>query len=418
MNADGIPLLIVEDNPVYAEILQRLLPALGTELRFSSKWVDTAEKALEEVQGNHYELVLLDYKLPGADGLTVLSHIRSLPKGQQPAVIMLTGMGNEAVAVEAMKSGAMDYLAKDYLDVPSLIRAITTALERKRLEEQVARYTAELREKNAQMETDLNMARELQQALLPHQYPVFPRTSAPKESCLRFCHCYHPTTAVGGDFFDVLPLSDSEAGVFICDVMGHGVRAALVTAIVRALVEELTPMAGDPGQFLTQINRDLLRILKQTRMPLFASAFYLVADVNHGEVRYSNAGHPAPLYVRRSAGAVEPMRDAVSRPGPALGVFEDSVYSACQRMLAAGDLVVLFTDGLYEVAGANDEEYGQERLLEAVRKRMDLPPAQLFDELLAEVQRFSGGKEFVDDVCLVGMEATRVGPAITARGGA
>ena len=76
MNAAGIPLLIVEDNPVYAEILQRLLPTLGAELRFAIQWVDTAEKALEEIQNTRYELVLLDYRLPGADGLTVLARIQ------------------------------------------------------------------------------------------------------------------------------------------------------------------------------------------------------------------------------------------------------------------------------------------------------------------------------------------------------
>jgi sigma-B regulation protein RsbU (phosphoserine phosphatase) len=409
MNATGIPLLIVEDNPVYAEILQRLLPTLGAELRFSSKWVDSAEKALDEIKGNHYELVLLDYRLPGADGLTVLAHIRGLPKGQQPAVIMLTGMGNEAIAVEAMKSGAMDYLAKDYLDVPSLMRAITTALERKRLEEQVARYTAELRLKNEQMEAELNMAHELQQALLPHQYPNFPRTSAPKESILRFCHHYHPTAKVGGDFFDLLALSDSEAGVFICDVMGHGVRAALVTAIIRALVEELTPQALDPGQFLTHINRELLAILKQTRMPLFASAFYLVADAGHGQLRYANAGHPAPLLLRRGTGSVEPLRNAACKPGPALAVFDDSIYATGETRLAANDFVMLFTDGLYEVLNPRDEEYGQERLLEAVRRRLQLPSSQLLDELTTDIHRFAGNREFLDDVCIVGVEATRVG---------
>lgn len=409
MNADGIPLLIVEDNPVYAEILQRLLPSLGAELRFSSKWVDTAEKALDEIKNGRYDLVLLDYKLPGADGLSVLAHIRGLPKGRQPAVIMLTGMGNEAVAVEAMKSGAMDYLAKDYLDVPSLMRAITTALERKRLEEQVARYTAELREKNAQMEADLNMAHELQQALLPHKYPSFPHAAVPKESALRFCHRYQPTEKVGGDFFDVLPLSDREAGVFICDVMGHGVRAALVTAIIRALVEELTPLASDPGQFLTHINHELLTILQQTRAPLFASAFYLVADVGRGQLRYATAGHPAPLLLRRGAGAVEPLRNDACKPGPALAVFEDTVYATGETRLATRDFVMLFTDGLYEVLNTDDEEYGQERLLQAVRQRIELPPTQLFDELMEDVQRFAGDREFVDDVCIIGVEAARVG---------
>src|SRR5258707_3215358 len=269
MSAAPVTLLVVEDSPVYAEILQRLLPTLGEDLQFAAKWVDTAEKAIEEISRENYTLVLLDYKLPGADGLTVLTHIRSLPPARQPAVIMLTGMGNEAVAVEAMKSGAKDYLPKDSLDVPSLVRAITSALERKRLEEQVARYTEELREKNAQVEADLNMAREIQLAFLPYRYPTFPRNAVAKESALRFQHRYLPTGAVGGDFFDVLPISDTQAGVFICDVMGHGVRAALVTAMVRGLAEELiSAAAAEADKFLTEIHGRLLGILSQARTPM------------------------------------------------------------------------------------------------------------------------------------------------------
>ena len=411
MNAAPVPLLVVEDSPVYAEILQRLLPTLGADLQFASKWVDTAEKAMAEISLANYTLVLLDYKLPGADGMTVLAHIRSLPPARQPAVIMLTGMGSEAIAVEAMKRGAKDYLPKDSLDVPSLLRAITSALERKRLEEQIARYTNELREKNAQMEADLNMAREIQQAFLPQRYPTFPRDAIEPESALHFHHRYHPTGAVGGDFFDVLPISDTEAGVLICDVMGHGVRAALVTAMVRALADDLLPVAAEPAKFLTEINLRLLAILTQTRSPMFASAFYLVIDLARGELRYSSAGHPSPLLVRRSAGVVEPLRFPNSRPGPALGVFEESEYPLSRSALARHDLIVLYTDGLYEVEGAAGEEYGPDRLLAAVRQRVDLPVEQLFDELLADIRQYAGKQGFVDDVCIVGAEVVRVASA-------
>jgi sigma-B regulation protein RsbU (phosphoserine phosphatase) len=279
------------------------------------------------------------------------------------------------------------------------------------LEEQIARYTSELREKNAQMEGDLTMAREIQQAFLPQRYPTFPRDAIAPESALHFHHRYHPTGAVGGDFFDVIPISDTEAGVLICDVMGHGVRAALATAMVRALADDLLPVAAEPATFLTEINLRLIAILTQTRSPMFASAFYLVIDLARGELRYSSAGHPSPLLVRRSAGVVEPLRFPNSRPGPALGVFEESEYPLCRSALARHDLIVLYTDGLYEVEGTAGEEYGPDRLLAAVRQRVDLPVEQLFDELLADIRQYAGKQGFVDDVCIVGAEVVRVGSA-------
>ena len=175
---------------------------------------------------------------------------------------------------------------------------------RKEAEEKLAAYADELRAKNAEIEDDLQMAREVQQAFLPQQFPLFPSTARPEENALRFVSRYLPTTTLGGDFFHVVPISDTRAGVFICDVMGHGVRAALVTAIQRTLVEELHVLADRPGAFLTQMNASLLSILRRTNSPLFASAFYLVADLIEGTLCYANAGHPRPLHLRRAEGTV------------------------------------------------------------------------------------------------------------------
>jgi sigma-B regulation protein RsbU (phosphoserine phosphatase) len=143
---------------------------------------------------------------------------------------------------------------------------------------------------------------------------------------------------------------------------------------------------------------------------MFASAFYLVADVASGQVCFANAGHPSPLHVRRSELVVESLY-ANNQAGSALGLFEDSVYPTVRRKVAADDLVVLYTDGLYEVYDVNGQQYGEERLLAALRKRIHLPCTELFDEVLKEMQQFSHTNTFADDVCLVGMEIARVGIA-------
>jgi sigma-B regulation protein RsbU (phosphoserine phosphatase) len=279
---------------------------------------------------------------------------------------------------------------------------------RKNAEAKLARYTEELREKNSELEDDLNMAREVQQAFLPQQFPSFPRKVPTEESAIRFYSKYLPTTALGGDFFHVLPISDCAAGVFICDVMGHGVRAALVTAIQRALVEELTAIADDPGEFLTQMNRALLSILRRTRSPMFASAFYLHIDASSGIMHYANAGHPRPLHLRRGANSVEILSGGVPRPGAALGVFDDSRYQTHRAEVAPHDLVLLFTDGLYEVESPDGEYYDQSLLLHAIERRVQQQAEELFEQTLEEVRHFSGSGKFLDDVCLVGVELERI----------
>ena len=254
------------------------------------------------------------------------------------------------------------------------------------------------------MEDDLKMAREIQLTMLPQQYPAFPRSASPAESAFQFTHRYLPAGTVGGDFFAVSALSENEAGVFICDVAGHGVRSALVTAMIRALAEELKPLATNPGQFLSKLNSDLHAILKHTGTPMLTTAFYLVADSQSGTMRYANAGHPKPLLIRRSASRVEPLAKAAGKSQPVLGLFEAVTYETSEVKLDPKDLVMLFTDGLYEVQDRNNELYSQEMLVAGVQRRTQLPAPQLFDELLAEIRRFSGDNGFADDVCLVAVD--------------
>jgi sigma-B regulation protein RsbU (phosphoserine phosphatase) len=283
--------------------------------------------------------------------------------------------------------------------------------ERKHAEEQIRRTTAELsrsreelRAKNQLMEDNLRMAREIQTAMLPQTYPVFPQNVAPEQSAFQFTHRYHPADAVSGDFFSVTALSDAEVGVFICDVAGHGVRAALVTAMIRALAEELKPLARDPGKFLQKLNFDLCAILKNTGSPMLTTAFYFVADWQTGIVRFANAGHPKPLLVRHALKRVEPLANECGRGQPALGLFDDPPYQTTETNLAPGDFLMLFTDGLYEVQGANEELYSQQRLMVDVQNLLGQPGGKLFDNLLATIRTFSNDHEFEDDVCLVGME--------------
>ena len=283
--------------------------------------------------------------------------------------------------------------------------------ERKYAEEQIRRTTAELsrsreelRAKNQLMEDNLRTAREIQTAMLPQQYPVFPPGVAAEQSVFQFTHCYQPAESVSGDFFSVTQISDTEAGVFICDVAGHGVRAALVTAMIRALTEELKPLAREPGYFLRKLNSDLTTILKSTGSPTLTTAFYFVANCQTGVIRYANAGHPKPLVLRRSLNRVEPLANDCGHGQPALGLFEEPPYETSEGLLAPGDFVMLFTDGLYEVQGANEELYSQQRLMVDVQNHLGEPAGEMFNHLLETIRAFATDREFEDDVCLVGME--------------
>src|SRR5262249_54372746 len=172
-----------------------------------------------------------------------------------------------------------------------------------------------------QMETDLRMATELQQALMPRAYPSFPADAGEGATSLRFYHRYVPASMMGGDFFHIARLSDDTAGICICDVMGHGVRAALITAMLRALIETHAAEATDPGEFLKQLNTEFTEILKQTGTVVFATMLYCIINVRRLDACLARAGHPAPLHARRATREAWAVEAGKGSAGPALGLI-------------------------------------------------------------------------------------------------
>jgi len=265
----------------------------------------------------------------------------------------------------------------------------------------------EIRQKNEQMETDLRMATELQQALMPSTYPSIPADVGAGVTNLRFCHRYLPATLMGGDFFHIARLNDDTAAVCICDVMGHGVRAALITAMMRAMIESHSADARDPGRLLTQLNSEFTGILKQTGTLVFVTVLYCVISVTTGKVRFSRAGHPPPLRARRRSGEVQSLIIGGDSAGPAIGIIPNAPFKTTEASLETGDFLLFFTDGIIEVEANNGSQFGIEGLQESVRSNLDQPTESLLDAVVGDVYRFGDSTVLTDDACLVAAELAR-----------
>lgn len=331
-------------------------------------------------------------------------HVNPVLLSALAALAVSVLLGFVIARVAALVGGRLDRAEAERNEAQEELRALNEHLELR-----VIKRTQELREKNEQMEQELHMARELQLAMLPQKFPRVPPDCPKGESALKFFSFYFPTGGVSGDYFDVMPLSDHVVGIFICDVMGHGVRAALVTAMMRALVGEEAGRARDPGELLGRINRAMIGSLRQTGTTMFATAFYLVADVERGEVLYANAGHPQPLRLNRHTRQVHPMGNGNGHGGRALGLFDDATFITNREEISAGDFFMLFTDGLFEVENPAGDLFSHERLAEVVKKRSHEAPPDLLNRVLGDVRAFSEQPQFDDDVCLIGMEVKRAG---------
>ncbi len=284
---------------------------------------------------------------------------------------------------------------------------------------QLERKRIEVERKNLQMEQELTMAGKVQHAMLPQSYPAFPSQSP--DQALRFHHRYLPAGRVSGDFFHVRRISDRAAGIFICDVMGHGVRSAMITAMMRALVEELQSEASHPGELLERVNHNLHSILRQNDETMYASAIYLVLDVASLQAWWATAGHPAPLRLAAADGAVLPLPLPRENRGRVLGLAEQSAYHTCEVTLQRGDRLLLYTDGIYEIFNG-ENEFGIEGLTAALQQHFALPTPRLLDRIVETARAFGASTEFGDDVCLLAIETAekretaRRGKALATKG--
>ncbi len=268
---------------------------------------------------------------------------------------------------------------------------------------------AEIELKTSELQGDLKMARDFQEALMPHRYPPIPAQPRPGGLRLEFHHVYQPTSTVGGDFFDVIQLSENRAGIFIADVMGHGTRSALITAILRTLLQDFAHEAPGPAALLAVVNTHFHDVVRQSNEFLFVSAFYLVIDVEKQTATYASAGHPAPLLAEGCRKNVSPLIEDL-RDNPALGLFAEREYRQWSQSITAGDVFLLFTDGIYEAANAQGEEFGQDRMAAILATARTEPAAGITAALVTAVHDFLGPAPLTDDLCLVTVRVDAVPP--------
>ena len=286
----------------------------------------------------------------------------------------------------------LEDLARDFGGMAQRVLGYNEQLER------------EIAEKTAEISRDLQLAREFQEALMPQSFPKIPSEPWQASLSLGFRHLYKPASSVGGDFFDVVKLDDHRAGVFIADVMGHGARSALVTAILRALLQNLAADGSDPGRVLAKLNSHFYNTMRNSGETIFVSAFYLVLDTQSATVRFASAGHPAPFVARRSTGEVEELIQHL-HGNPALGILAETTYQQWTQPVKPGDVFILFTDGVHEAYNCDGEEFGLERVRKVIREQMgefepDIPAA-----IVAALLRFIAPAVPADDICIVALEA-------------
>ena len=233
------------------------------------------------------------------------------------------------------------------------------------------------------LEQELSIARDIQQALLPRGFRDFPHLAVSGVNV--------PCLSVGGDYFDVFPMSDDRTAFLIADVSGKGLGAALLTTMLQGALSGMT-MGADPARVFNHLNNFLC---EHSEVGKYATMFFGVLG-RAGDLEYINAGHPSPLLLRGGELA-EPFTEG-STP---VGLIAGTEYKTALVTLEAGDTLVLFSDGVTEAADPDDEMYGVPRLREALAGQHDAPLDHLQKAVFDSVEKFSRGASQADDITLL-----------------
>jgi sigma-B regulation protein RsbU (phosphoserine phosphatase) len=265
------------------------------------------------------------------------------------------------------------------------------ALENSRLTAQVGQEIAERERRRRELE----IAREVQERLFPQEYPPVPG--------LALAGACRPALAIGGDYYDFVPLPGGRLGIAIGDISGKGIPAALLMATLRAFLRGQTVRGrGD----LSGLIADLSGLVYESSAPnRYATFFYADYDPASRRLVYVNAGHNPPLLLRGTA-AGEAQVERLDAGGPVIGLLPECSYTQAEVELRAGDLLVAFTDGVSEAMTAAHEEWGEERLLPVLQQVRCEPPAVVIERVMAAADAFVAGAPQHDDMTLVVVRCT------------
>ncbi len=258
-----------------------------------------------------------------------------------------------------------------------------------------ARLVEKERERQ-RFEQEINIARDIQQALLPRDFREFPHLAVTGFNL--------PCLSVGGDYFDVFPLGDGRTAFLIADVSGKGLGAALLTTMLQGALSGMT-LGTDPARVFNHVNRFLCG---HSEVGRYATMFFGILDQD-GHLEYINAGHPSPFLIRN--GAAE---EAFTEGSYPVGLVPEAEYTSVGLKLEPGDTLVLFSDGVTEAMDPDDQLFGVPRLKQVLNGQTQCPLEHIQKCVLEAVENFTRGAHQADDVTLLIVRYRATAAAVTS----
>lgn len=399
--------LVVDDEELILQVMKEFFRQRGDHCETAGNGTE----ALRFIEDRIYDLVLSDISMPGMDGLELVRRIKTL----QPAAvcILMSGLGTRRDIISALKIGVFDFVDKPIPDLAQLTMIVDRAGESGRLLRERDSLLENLKQQNSKLEysllrlheafgqlrrqeealeSDLQKAQRVQRKFLPSGFPRLEGTE--------LFGYYAPCDQLGGDFFGSFQFDDGRIAVYLVDVAGHGVSAAMVTVTFRELMRARQRMSGGdqlfttPDQVLQYMNTALLE--ENFDPPIFVSMIYGVLDPKSGHLVLASAGHPSPVCVNRQGELRE-----VPVTGCVLGTKCLGDYATTEFDLQPDEALLLYSDGLSDARSSGGEEFSRDRLRSILATEHASSALQIGDKIETQLLQHLSGVAASDDVTFI-----------------
>jgi serine phosphatase RsbU (regulator of sigma subunit) len=365
-------IVLIDDSANDLQVTRRFLERRGFDVSAAT----SGEEGLALAQAITPAAFVVDYRMPGMDGFEVTRRIKADPVLQTIPVLMLTGADTAQAVVEGLESGADDFVTKGS-DTEILLARLRALLRMKR-------YQDQLRKLNQQITRDLQIARRVQEALVPSGTFRGPR--------IEIRSAYIPSETLSGDFYDYF-LQDELMYLFVADVSGHGLPASILVALLKSYIHTEADANMSLSSFMANLNDFLFSVSLPTQ---FATAQLFRID-SDGNLVYANAAHPPFLLFQRSIGRTL-IHEA---PSHLLGAMPSMKFEENRLQVSPGDTLFVYTDGLTDRRDAAGEFYSIDRIVALMDHGRDSELAAVYDRIYEDVSGFAATEDFRDDIAFV-----------------
>ena len=382
----NIKIMVVDDEldlePLIRQKFRRQIRDGAYDFIFAHNGLEALAKLIEQPE---IRVILSDINMPEMDGLTLLTKLKEL-KNPWLKTVIVSAYGDMDNIRTAMNRGAFDFLTKP-ISFDDLEITINKTID------EIAIIWKSMQEHDqlVSIQQDLQTAREIQQAILPKNFPPFPERNE-----FSIFASMIAAKEVGGDFYDFFMIDNQRLGFVIGDVSGKGVAAAIFMAVSRTLIRATGLKGITTEECMNYVNKLLCN---ESISCMFVTVFYGILNTETGVVEYVNAGHNPPYIL-----SGDKLNAVEMTGGTVLGCLEDIAFRAKKVQLNPGDLLFLFTDGVTEAFNTEDQLYGDERLESYLQAHLSASIEDVVLESIRDVTGFSLGMPQSDDITLLAIQ--------------